>query len=770
MLSKRAYSGLVPKKDRVWLRAAIKFAQDEELKTRSLERAAVGGKRPTSFMGRTPDRFLVRRRISQGPPYKCPLIRELLWDWFVDIRSSLCTTISAKFVLMKARQIAETVLQEQRRLGEFGSMPNLDRHWLLRWKRDKGVVFRRPNMRFKCSKPVLLKRLRAMWRNVIVVRQLAVRLLGHDVAHSMYGIDEKPIHFNEAGSKNVRTLELVGAPAVRLKQNHANTRERASWMTTVTSNKEAASQPRFLPSELLYKARSAARTRKLRLPADVNISVQWATKGSYREDHILQFLRSWLDPWTDEREKAGDFRILLMDVAKSHLAERIVEFAWSRGYVTLFHYGCTTGVAQVNDTDLHGALERVYLEIEQASFNEQQLYEPGCVNRRPQDVLDDAVCAWKQLDHTAGVAGHWRNGLSNKLDGSEDHLITREARLCWADADMASERLRAIAAVNAAVDAKEVESFAEWRNFVVHPEDAGVQLDEGAELEGHAEPGEAPWLTEEDEKMLAEDDAAVLSMASNAGTEGTVVVEAAEGDDKDELEEATAGAQRLEKLKKLRQGALEAKVPAAFFNVDREIVQLQRGLRDSKKGKNAVNKILRRAVEKAADKQASEMRSARAKARAKMEAARQVRAKAAKAAKAKKAAADAKKALQKKIEELPQQFDAASCGDKAKGYKARKDCLERLKLRSPDLPFEEEARWSQTRDAFARRYPKLVKGAAGAQFIHEINGVLKGLAQHYNGKTKYNAKGESDGKADAFLKFVRDMKKRLPKPAVAAVL
>ena len=47
------------------------------------------------------------------------------------------------------------------------------------------------------------------------------------------------------------------------------------------------------------------------------------------------------------------------------------------GYVTLFHYGCTTGVAQVNDTDLHAELERVYCELEQAAFNEQQLYEPG---------------------------------------------------------------------------------------------------------------------------------------------------------------------------------------------------------------------------------------------------------------------------------------------------------------------------------------------------------------------------------------------------------
>jgi len=53
----------------------------------------------------------------------------------------------------------------------------------------------------------------------------------------------------------------------------------------------------------------------------------------------------------------------------------------AKGYVTLFHYGCTTGVAQINDTDLHGDMEAIYLEFEQAAFFEQQLYDPGCISR-----------------------------------------------------------------------------------------------------------------------------------------------------------------------------------------------------------------------------------------------------------------------------------------------------------------------------------------------------------------------------------------------------
>ena len=126
--------------------------------------------------------------------------------------------------------------------------------WLHRWKRDKGVVFRRPNLRYKVSYPVLSQRLRAMWLHVIRVRCLASCLLGNDLSAKMHGIDEKPLHFNEGGSKAVGTLEIAGAKAVKLKQNHAATRERVSLMTSVTSNPAAASSAASMPLELLCKS------------------------------------------------------------------------------------------------------------------------------------------------------------------------------------------------------------------------------------------------------------------------------------------------------------------------------------------------------------------------------------------------------------------------------------------------------------------------------------------------------------------------------------
>ena len=95
---------------------------------------------------------------------------------------------------MKARELANHVLREMKRTGEWAMIPTIDKKWLLRWKRDKGVVFRKPNQRWKVSRKKLLERLRLMWLNVVRVRRFAERTWGRDLATEIWGIDEKPIH------------------------------------------------------------------------------------------------------------------------------------------------------------------------------------------------------------------------------------------------------------------------------------------------------------------------------------------------------------------------------------------------------------------------------------------------------------------------------------------------------------------------------------------------------------------------------------------------
>ena len=147
-----------------------------------------------------------------------------------------------------------------------------------------------------------------MWCNVIRVRALAQATLARDL--DIEGIDQKGIHKNEVGSKNGKTLAFEGSREVPLKENVAATRDRLSIMTLVRSRE----QPYWdIPLEIMFKS-TAKTPDKVRLfqgiemPTDMKLTLVTAPKGSYREEHVLGYLYSWLEPWSPQREAAKDYR------------------------------------------------------------------------------------------------------------------------------------------------------------------------------------------------------------------------------------------------------------------------------------------------------------------------------------------------------------------------------------------------------------------------------------------------------------------------------
>jgi len=105
--------------------------------------------------------------------------------------------------------------------------------------------------------------------------------------------------------------------------------------TTVEGNVVGLARLPGTQVELLCKAKSDRRIKGLVPAADLNLSLQWAEKGSYRTENILTFLRRWLDPWTPQRASSNDYRILMLDVARSHLHDDVIDFAFSRGFAVL---------------------------------------------------------------------------------------------------------------------------------------------------------------------------------------------------------------------------------------------------------------------------------------------------------------------------------------------------------------------------------------------------------------------------------------------------
>ena len=136
------------------------------------------------------------------------VLREALYEWFIDMRASVVTCVSPHFMLRQARHMAGVCIKEMAKTGRYVKLPIIDARWLRRFLMHYRIVMRQPNRRHKVSRAVGDARCVAEWTNVIKIRRLAEHFLGHDLSTKMMQVDEKPIHMNESGSKAVKTLRV----------------------------------------------------------------------------------------------------------------------------------------------------------------------------------------------------------------------------------------------------------------------------------------------------------------------------------------------------------------------------------------------------------------------------------------------------------------------------------------------------------------------------------------------------------------------------------
>ena len=240
------------------------------------------------------------------------------------------------------------------------------------------------------------------------------------------------------------------------------------------------------------------------------------------------------------------------------------------------------------------------------------------------------------------------------------------------------------------------------------------------------------------------------------------------------LRMALSSAERLARLKELRAQHVGCALPAAATLVDREIKQVERSLHaaGSSEGRQ-VGDHLKAHMDSLMSSEMDLLRARQEAARRRRAAQARLAAKKRRLARIKKVADQKKAELKKRLDDLPIHFNHKECGAPGQpGKKVRVQCLERLKLRAPALPFEQEARWKATRDNYCdatqlrATYGLKKHATVGPLFIDEVNGVLSELIEHYDGRSRYNAKGEKGGDDGAFLRFVQRMEKAvMPKKA-----
>ena len=294
-----------------------------------------------------------------------------------------------------------------------------------------GHISEKPNKKYKVSYAVLRKRLEVFWTNLLAVRFFFTKVFKVDPIQEQF--DQKGVHYNEAGSKESGTLSLPYQVDIPLKENHAQTRLRVSWMTCCVSDLRGRGGQ--LPLEQMFKGKTERVLRGLRVPDPARFTLQYAEYGSYRTEHVLRYLERHLLPWTEERRLKNDWRILGLDAYEAHKAQSIRDLAWSRGYISapgLMIPGGATGIVQGPDTDLHAWLQHELVAMQEMEQTARLLERPGKVpTETRQSMCDYAVCLWGLADHTQGEASFKRNGCSNDLQGKEDKLISRTAREMW---------------------------------------------------------------------------------------------------------------------------------------------------------------------------------------------------------------------------------------------------------------------------------------------------------------------------------------------------
>ena len=140
-------------------------------------------------------------------------------------------------------------------------------------------------------------------------------------------------------------------------------------------------------------------------------------------------------------------------------------------------------------------------------------------------VVDDVAATWVGLNHIAGVKGHKRTGLSNALNGSEDHLLSREAGQFWHSLGMSALRDIVVEQVEEQYRAGKLSRTQEVIDSLREPFPNGIagEMREGQEVDGNLSEGENPWDSENEDELVTDEEASAPS-ASAPSTSAVAVV------------------------------------------------------------------------------------------------------------------------------------------------------------------------------------------------------------------------------------------------------
>ena len=330
-----------------------------------------------------------------------------MFAWFIDVRGSLKGRLPLALFKAKCREVYSQWLEAQEEPVAEDAQLKFTNRWVQGWMKEYGVSLQKPNKRFSIKREDRIERIIELIKNVWRARHFIEQKFKKEAV--ILNGDQMPLHRNESCSQ--KTMASIDIDTF-VKENTSLSRERITVFTQVSTD---TANP--MPLEFIFKGKGT----RVQLHPPPGVHAQWSDSGSYRQEHILTTIshlkrRAFLSE--------SDTAIYLLDNYSVHVTPETQMALRNRGYIPIFFGGGITGDLQVNDTHIHHRLKAAYRQLESELMLEKLRAEP---NKVPAPTRDEmmSLCqeAWQntKVDINAAMK---QNFLTNKFDGSEDHLVS----------------------------------------------------------------------------------------------------------------------------------------------------------------------------------------------------------------------------------------------------------------------------------------------------------------------------------------------------------
>ena len=253
-----------------------------------------------------------RRQFGGGRHRKCMPFRETFTRWFGCIRFSIDVKIMCRvpisFLLAMARHMYRQYVVVMLELEAEFETVDVSTKWVKMWLIEVRLAQRMPNRKYKVKRWVLKERLCIFWINTHKWRKWVFLEFGYDP--DFRNVDQCPIHKNESGSKNYKTITCKNGATVPLCEGHAATRERMSVSSVTDSNEDRIKKKQLPGVEVMFEAEGKKKQADLQKYADdlkcpFKLSVVTGPSGSYKEEDLIAMQDKWLEDWGPGRRSEG---------------------------------------------------------------------------------------------------------------------------------------------------------------------------------------------------------------------------------------------------------------------------------------------------------------------------------------------------------------------------------------------------------------------------------------------------------------------------------